>query len=177
MLPIFLALLLVSLSVADDKCPKFASPGETFDLRLYLGVWYEIARTETPFEKGMDCVNATYSLKDDGNIDVLNTGKILKENRINVANGIARRTDQINVLKVQFDPRAPEANYWIVDTDFFGYALVYSCTESPVGTFKGAWVLSRTKTMEQSLYDSLADKLSQLGIQKSELRLTEQRAC
>lgn len=94
---VFLAIFTctLSLSEANVKCPEFSHTDEIFDLRLvsqlnlnspdnlkfhlqYLGTWYEIARTEIPFEQDMDCVNSTYSLREDGTIDIVNAGKILK---------------------------------------------------------------------------------------------------
>ena len=45
-----------------------------FDLNRYLGRWYEIARFDHSFEKGMDNVIAEYLLQDDGKVSVTNTG-------------------------------------------------------------------------------------------------------
>lgn len=45
-----------------------------FDAKRYLGTWYEIARFDHRFERGLDKVTATYSLRDDGGINVINKG-------------------------------------------------------------------------------------------------------
>lgn len=49
--------------------------------------------------------------------------------------GEGLQTEQVNVLKVRLIAGEPEANYWIVETDFTSYALVCSCTTLPIGTF------------------------------------------
>ena len=51
-----------------------SSPIRTFDLSRYLGTWYEIARFDHSFERGMQNVTAEYLLRDDGKIDVINSG-------------------------------------------------------------------------------------------------------
>lgn len=50
-----------------------------FDAKRYLGTWYEIARFDHRFERGLEKVTATYSLRDDGGLNVINKGYNLTE--------------------------------------------------------------------------------------------------
>jgi apolipoprotein D and lipocalin family protein len=47
-----------------------------FDVNRYLGTWYEIARLDHSFERGLSRVQAEYSLRDDGGISVTKPGSI-----------------------------------------------------------------------------------------------------
>ncbi|XP_074593111.1 apolipoprotein D-like [Brevipalpus obovatus] len=164
-------------SIDTDPCPPFTPPGPGFDLSKYLGLWYEIARNDVPYEKGLDCVNATYTLRDDKNITVLNQGKNLQAKVVSVLQGVGRVTPQANLLEVRFDPRTPEAPYWIVDTDFFTYSVVYSCADVGKFVYRGAYILSRYPVMTETLREKLTDKLVDLGIKREDLRSTEQLKC
>ena len=59
-----------------------------FDLSRYLGEWYEIARYDHSFERGMDNTMAQYVLQDDGKVVVLNTGS--KDGKFKLAEGKAK---------------------------------------------------------------------------------------
>ena len=54
--------------------PKGVQPITNFDANRYLGKWYEIARLENRFERGLEQVSATYGKRNDGGIRVLNRG-------------------------------------------------------------------------------------------------------
>ena len=64
---------------------------KTLDLSSYLGTWYELARFDHTFERGMQEVMAFYELRDDGKIDVINSG--IKNGKYKVAYGKAKLTD------------------------------------------------------------------------------------
>ena len=47
---------------------------QTLDLDRYLGPWYEIARFDHSFERGLTHAKAEYTLNDNGTITVTNSG-------------------------------------------------------------------------------------------------------
>lgn len=59
---------------ACTMAPKGVEPINGFELDRYLGRWYEIARLDHSFERGLNRVTAEYSLRDDGGINVINRG-------------------------------------------------------------------------------------------------------
>ena len=67
------------------------SPISDFTLNRYLGTWYEIARFDHTFERGMENVTAEYLLRDDGKVDVLNSG--WKDGKFKIAEGKATKTE------------------------------------------------------------------------------------
>lgn len=75
-LPVVAAVTTAFLVVAcsSPTPPKGVTVVNNFDAKRYLGTWYEIARFDHRFERGLDKVTATYSLRDDGGINVINKG-------------------------------------------------------------------------------------------------------
>ena len=93
---------LISLALAAFSLPWLSmaqdtqynnSPISDFNLGRYLGTWYEIARFDHSFERGMDNVMAEYLLRDDGKIDVFNSG--WKNGEYKVTEGKAKQPDPL----------------------------------------------------------------------------------
>ena len=64
-----LALLFaLTLAACATAPPDGIRPVSSFEINRYLGQWYEIARLDHAFERGMSDVNATYELQDDGSV-------------------------------------------------------------------------------------------------------------
>jgi lipocalin len=141
------------------------------DLNRYTGTWYEIARFPNSFERGLKCVTATYTLRDDGRITILNKGhKIENPSLVKQSQGIAWVPDKAYPakLKVRF--------FWPFSGDYWILALDPSYRFVLVGdsSLKYLWILSRTKTMEESDYRHLLDKAKENGFDISKLILVEQ---
>jgi apolipoprotein D and lipocalin family protein len=130
------------------------------DLNRYLGTWYEIARFPHSFEKNLVGVTATYSLRDDGKIKVLNQGyKNTLDGELSVAEGKAKIPDksQPGKLKVSF--------FWIFYGDYnvleleenYQYVMIGSSTP------KYFWILSRTPQMDAATYEMLLEKARKRG--------------
>jgi apolipoprotein D and lipocalin family protein len=140
-------------------------PVKDFQLDKYLGMWYEIARMPSPFEKDLVKVTATYKLRNDGKVDVINEGyKSTKDNKKKIAHGKAKFSGakDIGYLKVSFFGPF-YADYIIVslDSENYQYALVASG--------KYLWILSRTPQLAQPVLDSLLSKAKELGFDVQKL--------
>jgi apolipoprotein D and lipocalin family protein len=151
--------ILSLLSLFFFGCSKHYAPLKTVekvDLNAYLGTWYEIARYEHFFEKGCSDVSATYTLKDNGDINVLN--QCTKVDGLSKANGVAYATDATNAkLKVSFF-RPFYGNYWILMLgDKYEYALVGEESREYL------WILSRTKKLDDAVIKMILNKLPELG--------------
>lgn len=126
-------------------------PGVTvvspFDTQRYLGTWYEIARFDHQFESGLEKVTATYSLRDDGGLDVVNKGYNPDRGMWQKTDGVAYFTGQPTraALKVSFfGPFYGGYNVIALDSQY-QYALVS-------GPDRGyLWILSRTPTIPESI--------------------------
>lgn len=88
----FLAAMASALLVGLSGCtgvPDNVKPVKEFELPKYLGQWYEIARFDHSFEEGLSEVTATYSMRDDGGVKVINRGFSKEENKWDEAEGKA----------------------------------------------------------------------------------------
>lgn len=166
MLVIFLAIF-TGCQAQDGK----REPVKQLDLLRYSGKWYEIARYPHRFERDLCGVSATYILRPDGKIGVLNAGfRGSLNGEYTQATAIAKPADkQIQgKLKVYFVPFFGAA-YWVLDVDpDYQWAIVGS------RSMKYLWILSRTPQMDNSLYDKLIDKVTKMGYQPDKLIKVEQ---
>jgi len=120
--------------------PENVKPVDHFNLAKYLGKWYEIARLDHSFERGLTRITAEYSLRDDGGVRVLNRGYSAKENAWKEAEGKAYFVEGSNqgYLKVSFF--GPFYGSYIVfelDHENYQYSLVCGPDKSYL------WILAR----------------------------------
>ena len=141
------------------------------DLNRYTGTWYEIARFPNSFERGLKCATATYTLRDDGRISVLNKGhKINNPSEIKEAKGLAWVPDKTYPAKLKVRFFWPfSGDYWILALDpSYRFVLVGDPSR------KYLWILSRTKKMEDQDYNHLLEIAKENGFDVSRLMLVEQ---
>lgn len=151
--------------------PKGVRPVENFSLDQYLGKWYEIARLDHSFERGLDMVNAEYSIRPDGGVKVINRGFSRKDNRWKEAEGKAYFvTDKDKGhLKVSFfGPFYGSYVVFELDKEAYQYAFVAGYNTSYL------WLLSRTPTVSRELIDKFIKKSKTLGFNTDELIIVNQ---
>lgn len=125
------------------------------DLKRYAGTWYEIARLPNSFEKKLKCITATYTLRNDGKIDVLNKGHYITDpGKVNSAKGIAWLPDKNSPAKLKVQFFWPfSGNYWIIELDKdYKYVLVGD------PSFKYLWILCREKKLDDDTFKMLLKK-------------------
>jgi apolipoprotein D and lipocalin family protein len=126
------------------------------DLQRYLGTWYEIASYPQRFQEGCTATTATYSLRDNGDIDVLNRcRRDSLDGEETIANGVARIVDTTSnaQLKVSFF-RPFWGAYWVID---LGAEYEYAVVGHPGRDY--LWILSRTPTMDDAMYAGILERL------------------
>jgi apolipoprotein D and lipocalin family protein len=154
------ALCALVLTACTGK-PEGVEPVSPFVLERYLGEWYEIARLDHRFEKGLSEVTAKYTMRDDGGVRVINRGFNTKENSWEEAEGKAYFIDDTNTgaLKVSFfGPFYGSYNIARLNADY-SMALVIG------PSLKYAWILSRDKTPEQTNCKDFTQTAKDLGIE------------
>ncbi len=161
------AVLLLSACVG---LPDNVTPVQNFELQRYLGKWYEIARLDHSFERGLSNVTAQYSLRDDGGVTVVNRGYSKTKGSWKDAQGKAFfvRENTEGYLKVSFFSIFYGA-YVVVELDQQGYQ--YALVSGPNKSY--LWVLSRTPNLNPDVYQRLLAKASALGFATDELILVE----
>ena len=146
--------------------PDNVTPVENFELERYLGTWYEIARLDHSFERGLSRVTAEYRLREDGGVRVLNRGYSEKDKEWKEAEGRAYFVDRAGQghLKVSFF--GPFYGSYIVfelDRDSYQYALVSGPDKSYL------WILARRPEMGKELKQRLIAKAAARGFDTSGL--------
>jgi apolipoprotein D and lipocalin family protein len=142
------------------------------DLKRYTGTWFEIASYPTSFQKGCTGTKAIYSLRDDGDIDVLNQCyKKGFDGEITSARGKAWVVDETTNAKLKVRFFWPFwGSYWIID---LGKDYDFAVVGHP--SRKYLWVLSRTPQMDDVLYYDVLGRITQQGYDTSKLVRTIQR--
>lgn len=140
----------------------------TLDIRRFMGRWYEIARYEHRFEKGMTHVSATYTLSVNGKIEVLNEG--LKEGKHKQIKGRAKQPNPQDPgkLKVSFFLWFYSDYYVLYIDPEYRYLLVGSSSD------KYLWIMSREKSLAKETLDQLLDKLRVRGYDTDKLLFVAQ---
>ena len=150
--------------------PENVRPVENFRLNDYLGKWYEIARLDHSFERGLSRVTAEYTLRDDGGVKVVNRGYSAKEGKWKDIEGKAyfvQSPDQ-GYLKVSFF--GPFYGSYIVfelDHEQYQYALVSGPNTSYL------WILARTPKLSDAIRDELVKKAAARGFDTNALIFVE----
>lgn len=156
------------LSVLLGGCvghPASVQPVGNFNLDRYLGTWYEIARLDHRFERGMERVTATYSLNDDGSVRVLNRGFSSTDAQWETAEGKARFVESADrgYLKVSFF--GPFYGSYVV----FGLDDAYQHAYIAGPDHDYLWLLARTPTVSDSLYSDFLQRAEAAGFDTTKL--------
>ncbi|WP_345830103.1 lipocalin family protein [Erwinia sp. HDF1-3R] len=160
------------LSVACNTTPpKGVTPVEGFNTDLYLGSWYEIARLDHRFERGLQQVTASYSKREDGGLKVVNRGYNEQKQRWQESIGKAYFTGSTRrgALKVSFfGPFYGGYNVIALDDDY-QHALICGPNRNYL------WILSRTPTLTESVKETLLAKAQREGFDVSKLIWVKQK--
>lgn len=156
-----LLLFALALTACKEKAPL--PTVDSVNLERYMGTWYEIQRLPNSFEEGLNCVTATYSLDEDGDIHVLNKG--YGDGEWEDAKGYARVPDPEvpGELEVSFF-RPFYGDYYIIELDpNYQYVLVGSPSREYL------WILARSPELDSTTVNMLKIKASELGFDTSKM--------
>jgi len=146
--------------------PNSVNPVTEFNLNNYLGKWYEIARLDHSFERGLDKVTAEYSMREDGGVKVVNRGFSASDGEWKEAVGKAFFVEEQNkgYLKVSFfGPFYGSYVVFALDSAHYQYAFVSGPNTSYL------WLLSRTPEIEDDLKAMFVEKVEKLGFNPKNL--------
>ena len=146
--------------------PDGIKPVENFQADRYLGKWYEIARLDHSFERGLSQVSAEYTLRADGGIDVLNRGYSEKDKKWKLAKGRAAFAGDKDkgFLKVSFfGPFYGSYVIFDLDQENYRHALVCGPDRSYL------WILARDKTLDTEIQNRLLAKAAASGFETNKL--------
>lgn len=171
---------IASVGNAQDKSHQPLNVVPSVDLNRYVGTWYEIARLPNSFQKKcVSDITATYTLLDDGDIQVVN--RCRGENgEFTEAKGLAKLASKegpTSKLKVRFAPAILSwlpfvwGNYWIIllPSDY-SYVVVGEPNREYL------WILSRTPSLDDATFRGILEQVKQNGYDVSGLLLTRHSA-
>lgn len=165
-LPLLSFLALPLLLTGCMGMPDGVKPVKDFELERYLGTWYEVARLDHSFERGLSNVTAQYSLKDDGGVRVINRGYSAKKGEWDQAEGKAYFVNDENegYLKVSFfGPFYGSYVVFELDQDDYQYAFISGPDSSYL------WLLSRTPEVSDEIKQQFESQAKSLGFNLEEL--------
>jgi apolipoprotein D and lipocalin family protein len=163
-------LLLLVLLAGCMGMPAGVQPVSGFQAERYLGRWYEIARLDHSFERGLSRVTAEYTRRDDGGIDVLNRGWEADGKRWKEARGKAYFVEgpDKGYLKVSFfGPFYGSYVVFELDAQDYRYALISGPDTSYL------WLLARSPTLDAATRDRLVARAAAAGFDTSKLIFVE----
>lgn len=161
-----LALALLLCVMGCTGLPENVKPVEDFKLEKYLGTWYEIARLDHSFERGLTRVTAEYSLRDDGGVRVLNRGYSAADKAWKETEGKAffvNRPDQGHLKVSFFGPFYGSYVVLALDRERYQYSLVCGPDKSYL------WILARRPQLDRVVLDALMKEAATAGFDTSKL--------
>ncbi len=160
-------LIIVGLLLAQGcrTIPKGATPVSPFETSKYLGEWYEIARMDFKFEKGLNNTTANYSLREDGKLKVLNKGYNYTKKEWKESEGKAKFKDDKNTAALLVSFFGPfYTGYNVVELDpEYRYALVIGKNK------KFMWILSRSTLIPEEVKSKYLQTAKGLGYETDKL--------
>jgi apolipoprotein D and lipocalin family protein len=164
-----LAVPLLVMASCTGK-PEGVEPVRPFDVERYGGEWFEIMRLDHDFERDLTNVTATYTLRDDGSIGVLNRGLDRQSCKWKEADGRAvfqgdRDTASLSVTF--FWPFAGGYHVMALDQDGYQWALVAGPSTDYL------WILARRPQLASDIKDRLIDKARAIGFPTNALILVD----
>jgi len=167
------ALLTLILGTSLGGClgiPENMEPVQGFELDRYLGTWYEIARMDHSFERGLSNVSAQYSQREGGGVTVVNRGYDKSKGSWNDAVGKAFFIGDSSVgqLKVSFfGPFYGAYNIVALDQEKYQWTLVVGPDTEYL------WVLARSTSLEKTMLDQILSMARSYGFNTDELIFVE----
>lgn len=146
--------------------PESVKPVMDFELNNYLGKWYEIARLDHSFERGLNRITAEYSIRDDGGVSVLNRGFSDAENEWKEVEGKAYfvNNDTEGYLKVSFfGPFYGSYVVFELDRENYQYAFVSGPNTDYL------WLLARTPSVTPELMERFIKMSTERGFDTNDL--------
>ena len=166
-----LFIILLLLLAGCTGLPENVRPVNDFKAEKYLGKWYEIARLDQSFERGLTRITAEYSLRPDGGLKVLNRGYSASENKWQEAEGKAYFVGDPTQAHLKVSFFGPIYGSYIVfelDRENYQYALVSGPDKSYL------WLLSREPKIKDDIKKTLIAKAASLGFDTRQLIFVDQ---
>ncbi|AFU98678.1 lipocalin family protein [Simiduia agarivorans] len=162
--------LVALLLTACTGLPEGVAPVQPFELNRYAGTWYEIARLDHSFERGLSRVSAQYSVRDDGRVRVLNRGFDAASGEWREAEGVAQFSGDSQTAHLEVSFFGPFYSTYVVFAMPEAYQLAYVAGYNR----DYLWLLSRTPTVSEEVKRQFIERIDGLGFNVNEIVWVEQ---
>lgn len=153
--------------------PDGVKPVSSFQIDRYMGKWYEIARLDHSFERGLQQVTAEYSLREDGGVRVVNRGFNSTTGEWEEAEGKAFFVEDTATAYLKVSFFGPFYGSYVVfelDDEDYQHAFVSGPDTSYL------WLLARTPTVSEEVLDRFRSRAGELGFATEDLILVAQES-
>ena len=156
----FFIVLFTQILIGCSGIPEDLKAVNNFDLNRYLGTWYEIARLDHRFERGLNNISADYTMNTNNSIKVINKGWNVTDQKWEQAEGKAYFVEQPDIGRLKVSFFGPfYGGYNIIDLDKKNYS--YAMVTGPDKSY--FWILSRTKQLPKAKLDALINRAKVMG--------------
>lgn len=133
------------------------------ELNKYLGMWHEIAKIENAYEPNLTHVSANYTMNEDGNIKITNSGWV--NGKMVQINGVATKGEGDDTFKVSFSCKEPSVYKILAIDKNYHYALIGG------GDANHLWILARTEQIPRQVYNQFIQIAEKHGYNVAKLML------
>ena len=165
-----LLIAVIMLMIFSSCHPQALETVKSVDLEKYAGLWYEYASFPARFQKGCTNTTAEYKLSPKGYVIVINKCTREKDRTGIEGKAFVVPNSGNAKLKVQFFWPF-RGDYWILElADDYSWAAVGNPRRNYL------WILSRTPSMDENLYNEITSRVAAKGFDISRLQKTSQSA-
>ncbi|XP_059483132.1 apolipoprotein D-like [Neocloeon triangulifer] len=161
-------------------CPEMKTMAN-FSISKYLGRWYQAERYISLFEFASKCVTSNYTDAGDSRFSVVNKQTSSLTGIQTVIDGdlhVMGRSDE-SKMTISFPsiPMPMNLPYWIMDTDYDNYAVVWSCTNFGIFSARNAWILTRSPNASLEVMQNAYNVIDRNHISRAYFIRTDQKNC
>lgn len=180
------AVLAVLLYVCKAQVPFLGSCPDVkvmpaFEVSKYLGKWYEAERYFAIFEFAGKCVTGNYTVDSDGRIAIVNRQTSALTGIQSTIEGevklISRSDDAKLTVRFPSLPLTLDVPYWVLDTDYNNYAVVWSCSNFGIFSTRNAWILTRQREPPLEVMERAYAVVDKNGVSRAYFTRTDQKRC
>lgn len=159
-------------------CPEL-KPMKDFDLQRYMGKWFEAERYFSVFEFGGKCVQSNYTDGIDNNINIISRQTSSLTGVQSTMNGEVRKNNSGNSsqMLMKYPYLSVDAPYWVLDTDYDTYSVVWSCMNFGLFSTRNAWILTRERNPPLNVMEKAYSIVDKNLISRAFFIRTDQKNC
>ena len=153
----------------------------SFDVTRYLGKWFEAERYFAIFEFAGKCVTGNYTVDNEGRISIVNRQTSALTGIQSSIEGevklISRSEDAKLTVRFPSLPLTLDVPYWVLDTDYDNYAVVWSCSNFGIFSTRNAWILTRQREPSLDVMERAYTVVDKNAVSRAYFTRTDQKRC